>query len=164
MSGAGERAEEAGRVAPGEWPLVARPRKARWAGIVGAVAVLTVMISVAVVLRDTYTGVYFRFADQVAMVLLGMFIGGILLLFAWPRVRAGAAGVEVRNLTSTVLYPWADIQGFGFPHGATWGRVDLDDDEYVPMLAIQVVDGQRSADAMRGLRRMHAEYLREHAP
>lgn len=127
-------------------------------------AVLSVMIAVAAVLRDTYTGVYFRFADQVAMVLLGVFIGGILLLFARPRVRAGAAGVEVRNLTGTVLHPWADIRGFGFPHGATWGRVDLDDDEYVPMLAIQVVDGQRAADAMRGLRALHDEYLRERTP
>ncbi len=147
-----------------EWPLVARPRKARWAGIIGAVVVVSAMTGVAVVLRDTYTGVYFRFADQVAMVLLGVFIGGILLLFARPRVRAGAAGVEVRNLTTTVLYPWSDILGFGFPHGATWGRVDFEDDEYVPMLAIQVVDGQRSADAMRGLREMHAQYLREHTP
>jgi hypothetical protein len=122
------------------------------------------MTVIAVLLRDTYTGVYFRFADQVAMVLLGVLIGGGLLLFARPRVRAGAAGVEVRNVVNTRLLPWDEIQGFGFPSNATWGRVDLADDEYVPMLAIQVVDGDRAAAAMRGLRELHAEYLREHTP
>lgn len=144
-----------------EWRLVARPRKARWCGIVGAVAVLAAMCTVAVLLRNTYTGVFFRFADQVAMVLLGVFIAAGLLLFARPRVRAGAAGVEVRNVVNTATYPWEVIRGFGFPDGATWGRLDLDDDEYVPLLAIQVVDGERSATAMRGLRELHAEYLRE---
>ena len=35
-----------------------------------------------------------------------------------------------------------------FPTGARWARVDLPDDEYVPLMAIQSVDKQRAVDAM----------------
>ncbi|MDQ2708369.1 MAG: PH domain-containing protein [Actinomycetota bacterium] len=144
-----------------DWRLVARPRKARWFAIVGAVALVAVMSTVAALLRTVQTGVHFRLADQVAMVLLGALMAGGLLLFARPRVRAGAAGVEVRNVVNTRTYPWEQVAGFGFPDSATWGRLDLADDEYVPLLAVQVVDGDSAVAAMRGLRELHAEYAPE---
>src|SRR3712207_7453493 len=49
-----------------------------WIGAVATVAVFTV---IAALLRTSDTGVYFRTADQVAMVLLGVLVAaGILLL------------------------------------------------------------------------------------
>jgi hypothetical protein len=63
-------------------------------------------------------------------------------------------------VVNTRIFDWAQIEGFGFPGRATWGRVELADDEYVPMLAIQVVDGERTAVAMRTLRELHDEYTR----
>ena len=59
---------------------------------------LGLFVVIAALLRTADTGVYFRLADQVAMVLLGLFIAGGVLLLARPRVRADAAGIEVRNV------------------------------------------------------------------
>lgn len=140
------------------WELIARPRKVRWFAWVGAVLMLATMVVVAVLLRTVPTGVYFRLSDQVAMVLLGVLMAGGLLLFTRPRVRAGASGVEVRNVFSTQVYEWAAVCGFSFSDGATWGRLELADDEYVPLLAIQVVDGAPAVAAMRRLRALYAEH------
>lgn len=140
--------------------LVIRPRKVRWVAWIGAVAVFAVMVVVAALLRSEPTGVYFRLADQVAMVILGAMMAGGLLLFARPRVRADAEGIEVRNVVGTRLLPWAVVHGISFPDSSTWGRLDLADDEYLPLLAIQVVDGRHAITAMRALRELYAE----HAP
>ena len=56
--------------------LVVRPRRVRQAAWVAAVAVVATFAVVASVLRTTDTGVFFRTADQVAMVLLGVLIAG----------------------------------------------------------------------------------------
>jgi hypothetical protein len=140
------------------WELVARPRKARYCAIAGAIAVLAAMIVVAALLRTVKTGVYFRPADQVAMVMLGALMAAGLLLFARPRVRAGAGGVEIRNIVATRLFGWPEVRGFSFPDSATWGRLELDDYEYVPILAVQVVDGARAIEAMQGLRDLLARH------
>ena len=144
--------------------LVIRPRKARWAAWIGAVLVLGVMIVVAVLLRTVPTGVNFRLADQVSMVLLGLLMAGGLLLFAQPRLRADAEGVEVRNVIGTRTFPWAVVRGVSFPDGSTWGRLDLADDEYVPLLAAQVVDGEHAVAAMRRLRELYAAHARARPP
>jgi hypothetical protein len=108
------------------------------------------------VLRTASTGVYFRLADQVSMVLLGMFIAGGLLLWARPRVRADAAGIEVRNVLATRRLPWDAVERVAFPDGASWARLDLPDDEYLPVLAIQAVDGRRAVDGITRVRALHA--------
>lgn len=136
--------------------LVVRPRKMLIASWVGAVVTFALFVAIAVVLRSDQTGVYFRFADQVALVLLGLFIAGGVLLFARPRVRADAEGVEVRNILVTRRLPWALVLRVAFPDGASWARLDLPDDEYLPVLAIQAVDGQRAVDAITRLRALHA--------
>ena len=88
----------------------------------------------------------FQTADQVAMALLGVVIAGVVLLFARPRLRVGAAGLSVRNLLGDKLVPWSDVVDVSFPQGARWARVDLPDDEYVPLMAIQAVDKDRAVD------------------
>ena len=136
--------------------VVVRPRKMLIASWVGAVVTVVLFVAIAVVLRGDQTGVYFRFADQVALVLLGLFIAGGVLLFARPRVRADAEGIEVRNILLTRRLPWALVLRVAFPDGASWARLDLPDDEYLPVLAIQAVDGQRAVDAITRLRALHA--------
>jgi Bacterial PH domain len=136
----------------------ARPRKARRVAVAAAVALVVVFTVVAVLLRRTPTGVYFRFSDQVAMVLLGLLLAGAVLLFIRPRVRAIADGVEVRNVLTTRTVPWDLVLGVSFPDGAPWARLELPDDEYIAVMAIQAVDGQYAVEAIRSLRAVQAEH------
>jgi hypothetical protein len=136
----------------------ARPRRARRVAVVAAVVLVAVFTVVAVLLRRTPTGVYFRFSDQVAMVLLGLLLAGAALLFVRPRVRAIADGVEVRNVLTTRVVPWDLVLRVSFPDGAPWARLELPDDEYIAMMAIQAVDGRYAVDAIRSLRAVHAEH------
>ena len=136
--------------------LVVRPRRVSTAAWVCAVAVVAVFVAIAVVLRTTDTGVVFRLADQVAMGLLGVLLAAGILLLARPRVRADADGVEVRNTGWPRYVPWELVRAVSFPDGASWARLDLPDHEYVPVLAVQAVDGARAVEAIRGLRALHA--------
>lgn len=136
--------------------VVVRPHKVLVAAWVGAVAILVLFVVVAVVLRSSDTGVSFRAADQVSLVLLGVFIAGGLLLLARPRVIADAEGIEVRNVLFNRRFPWADVRRVAFPDGASWARLDLPADEYIAVLAIQAVDGARAVAAIRRVRALHA--------
>jgi hypothetical protein len=146
----------------------ARPRKARRVAIAAAVVLVAVFAVVAALLRRTSTGVYFRFSDQVSMVVLGVLLAGAVLLFARPRVRAGADGVEVRNLLGTRMLPWGIVRRVSFPDGAPWARLELPDDEYIAVMAIQSADGRHAVQAIRALRAVHAKhtapYDRRHQP
>ena len=141
--------------------LVVRPRRVRRAAWAGAVALVVVFIVIASVLRTTDTGVVFRAADQVAMVLLGVLLAAGVLLLARPRVRADADGIEIRNTGWPRYLPWELVRAVSFPDGASWARVDLPDHEYVAVLAVQAVDGLHAVEAIRGLRALHAA---AHAP
>lgn len=136
-------------------PVTVRPRKVLVAAWVGAVVTVAFFTVIALVLRNSPTGVFFRLADQVAMVLLGLFVAGGLLLLARPRVRADAAGIEVRNILVTRYVPWDQVLRVAFPDGASWARLDLPDDEYLPVLAIQAVDRGRAVEAIRRVRALH---------
>jgi hypothetical protein len=152
----GVTSSESGRDGGAADVVVARPRKMLIASWVGAVVTVGLFVVIAVVLRMNPTGVYFRFADQVALVMLGLFIAGGLLLLARPRVRADADGIEVRNILVTHRLPWALVERVAFPDGASWARLDLPDDEYIAVLAIQAVDGRRAVDAITRVRALHA--------
>ncbi len=138
--------------------LEVRPRKARRVAIAAAVVLIVVFAVVAALLRQTPTGVYFRLSDQVAMVLVGLLLAGAALLFARPRVRAGAGGVEVRNLLGTRMVPWELVLRVSFPDGAPWARLEIPDDEYIAVMAIQSADGRHAVQAIRRLREVHAEH------
>ncbi len=135
-----------------------RPRKARGVAMAAAVVLTVVFAVVAALLRQTPTGVYFRLSDQVAMVLVGLLLAGAALLFTRPRVRAGADGVEVRNLLGTRTVPWELVIRVSFPDGAPWARLELPDDEYIAVMAIQSADGRHAVHAIRALRAVHAEH------
>lgn len=132
----------------------ARPRKVRKVAIPVAVLLVLVFLGVAVTLRETPTGAYFQVADQVAMALLGVLLAGGALLLARPRMRADHTGVEVRGVITTRHYPWHRVRAIGFPDGAPWARLELPNDEYTPIMAIQATDGERAVTAMRELREL----------
>lgn len=136
--------------------LVLRPRRVLVAAWVSAVATVVAFSIVAALLRNSDTGVFFRTADQVAMVLLGLLVAGGVLLLARPRVRADARGVEVRNVGVPRYLPWELVRAVSFPDGASWARLDLPDDEYLAVMAVQAVDGQRAVVGIRQLRALHA--------
>jgi hypothetical protein len=109
-----------------------------------------------VVLRNTDTGVYFRLADQVSMVVMGLLFAAGLLLLTRPRVRADVDGIEVRNIVVKRTLRWEDVEDIAFPDGASWARLDLPDDEYLAVLAVQSVDREHAVAGIRRLRALHA--------
>ena len=118
-------------------------------------------IAVGFLLKVGSSGVIFRTADQVAIGVLGVIIGCLVLMFARPRLRVGPDGLSVRNLLGYRLIPWSEVVDVSFPKGARWARVDLPDDEYVPLMAIQSVDKERAVDAMDAVRALVARYRAE---
>ena len=141
-----------------DWDLEVRTHLTPYFAYGAAAVILTAHVAVGVLLKIASTGVIFQTADQVAIALLGAVIAGIVLLFARPRLRVGASGVAVRNLLGYRLIPWSDVVGVSFPVGARWASVDLPDDEYVPVLAIQAVDKNRAVDAMDRVRDLVVRY------
>jgi hypothetical protein len=141
-----------------DWDLEVRPHLTPYFAYGAAALILATHVAVGVLLKIASTGVIFQTADQVAIALLGAVIAGVVLLFARPRLRIGASGVAVRNLLGYRLIPWSDVVGVSFPVRARWARVDLPDDEYVPVLAIQAVDKNRAVDAMDRVRALVERY------
>jgi hypothetical protein len=142
-----------------EWDLVVRPHLTPYVAYGVAFLVAAAHIAVGFLLKVGTSGVIFQTDDQVAMALLGIIIAGAVLLFARPRLRVGPAGLAVRNLFGDKLVLWPDVVGVSFPVGARWARVDLPDDEYIPVMAIQAVDKERAVDAMDDVRSLLERYL-----
>ena len=101
------------------------------------------------------------FAYGAAAVILATHVTvGVLLKIS----STGAQGVAVRNLLGYRLIPWSDVVDVTFPQGARWARVDLPDDEYIPVMAIQAVDKERAVDAMDSVRGLLARYRPDLSP
>jgi hypothetical protein len=140
------------------WDVELRPHLTPIFAYVAAFVIVAAHIVVGLLLKMGSTGVVFQTADQVAMVILGLVLAGGILLLARPRVRVGPAGLAVRNVLSYRLVPWSDVVGVSFPAGRRWARIDLPDDEYIPMMAIQAVDKERAVDAMDTVRELLTRY------
>lgn len=135
--------------------VVFRPKKIRrvaWACAIGLVIVFTV---VGLLLGNTPTGVIFRTSDQVAMIVLGFLLAGGVLLLTRPRVTADASGVDVRNVVTSHHFEWSDVLSVSFPDGAAWARLELPDDEYISVMAVQAVDREYAVSSVRALRELH---------
>jgi hypothetical protein len=141
-----------------DWDIEIRPHLTPYFAYAAAALIAAAGVILGVLLKISSTGVIFQTADQVAIAVLGVIIAGAVLLFARPRLRVGAAGVAVRNLFTYRLIPWTDVVGVSFPRGARWARVDLPDDEYIPVMAIQAVDKERAVDAMDRVRDLLVRY------
>ena len=140
------------------WDAELRPHWTPLFAYAAAFLIAAVHIVVGLLLKIRTTGVIFQTADQVAMALLGLVIAGGVLLLTRPRLRVGPAGLAVRNLLGYKLVPWSDVVGVSFPAGRRWARIDLPDDEYIPVMAIQAVDKDRAVDAMNTVRALLARY------
>jgi hypothetical protein len=141
-----------------DWEVVIRPHLTPYFAYAAAAVIVAAHVAVGFLLKIGSSGVIFQTADQVAIALLGVIIGGVVTLFARPRVRVGPRGLAVRNLWADRVLEWSDIVGVSFPRGARWARVDLPDDEYIPLMAIQAVDKERAVEAMEELREALARY------
>jgi len=142
------------------WDAVFSPRKmSRTACVVSAV-IAEVGVIVAV-LNNRSSGAILRTADQVAMAGLALLLAAAVLLLIRPRLKVGPAGMSVRNLMEYRFIPWADVVDFSFPPGRRWARIDLPANEYVPVVAIQSIDGERAVAAMDTVRELMARYRPE---
>ncbi len=141
-----------------DWQLDVRSRKTPRYAIAAAVLVLAVFLVPAIMLRSSQTGVHFRVVDQVSMVGIGLALAGAALLLTRPRLRASADGVRVRNALAEHSYGWDSVRGLSFPEGASWARIELPDDEYIPVLAIQANDAGHAVDAVRSFRGLYRQY------
>jgi Bacterial PH domain len=140
------------------WDVELRPHLTPLFAYAAAFLIAAAHIVVGLLLKIKSSGVVFQTADQVAMALLGLVIAGVVLLFARPRLRVGRSGLSVRNLLGDRLIRWSDTVGVSFPAGSRWARIDLPDDEYVPVMAIQAVDKERAVEAMDTVRSLLARY------
>ena len=138
--------------------LEVRPRRIRWVAWVIAVLLVAFFTTGAMLVYVRSAGFNFRPADQAAMVVLGLLLAGGALLFTRPRLRAGRGGVEVRATILTRRVAWDDVLAVSFPDGAQFARLELPDDEYLVVSAIQAVDKNHAAHAVRSLRGLHARY------
>ncbi|MFI1459901.1 PH domain-containing protein [Nocardia carnea] len=143
---------------PSEWEFDVRPRKARRTAFIVAICLVVAFVLLGVFLRVDYTGVNFRVVDQFAMACIGIFGAIAVLLLTRPRVRAGERGVVVRNVLGDNEFEWKHVRGVSFPDRKAWARLELVNDDYVPMLAIRSNDGERAAAALDRLRELGAKY------
>lgn len=141
-----------------KWELIARPKKSRNAAIAAAALLVIVHVTLAVLLRTEQTGVFFRLSDQIAMAGLGCVLAGGVLLLTRPRLRVGPRGVGVRNVLNERIVDWDLARGLSFPDGAAWARIELPDDEYIPVMAIQSNDREYAVAAVRRFRAVAAEH------
>jgi len=140
------------------WDVELHPHLTPLFAYAAAFLIATVHIVAGLLLKTQSSGVIFQTADQVALALLGLVLAAAVLLLARPRLRVGPAGLSVRNMLGDRLIPWSDTVGVSFPVGSRWARIDLPDDEYVPVMAIQAVDKNRAVDAMDTVRALLARY------
>ncbi|WP_433788012.1 PH domain-containing protein [Actinomycetospora sp. CA-101289] len=142
----------------GEIELEIRPKRIRWVAWVLAVFLFAFFGAGALLVFVESSGFNFRPADQIAMVVLGTILAGCALLFTRPRLRAGPGGVEVRATLLTRRVPWSEVLAVSFPDGVQFARLDLPDDEYLTIAALQAVDRGHAARGVTALRRLHARY------
>ena len=141
----------------GSWDAVFRPRMmSRIAAAVAAVIAVAGLI--VAVLNNRSSGAILRTADQVAMGGLALLLAGAVLLLVRPRLKAGPAGLAVRTLFEYRFIPWSEVVDFSFPPGRRWARIDLPANEYIPVVAIQSIDGDRAVAAMDTVRELMARY------
>ncbi|MEV0246528.1 PH domain-containing protein [Nocardia sp. NPDC050712] len=146
------------------WDLEVRPRRAVRTAWISASLIFAVFTIGGIWLRSGSTGVNFRVVDQFAMIGVGLLIAAGILTLTRPRLRVGPQGVSVRNILGDNLFAWRHIRGVSFLPGKSWARLELADDEYVPLLAIRSNDKSRAADAMDHLRELGAKYTADQTP
>ncbi|HWG94074.1 MAG TPA: PH domain-containing protein [Mycobacteriales bacterium] len=133
-------------------PLVVRPRTLTRVCWASAVLVTAVFALVGWGLTRSEGDAGFGTADAIAMTGLGALLGAAALSFTRARVVAGADGVRVRNVGGETGVPWAVVRSVRFDEGASWASLELQDDDTLPLLAVQANDGAYAREAVAQLR------------
>jgi hypothetical protein len=140
------------------WDIEFTPKRMTMLARGVAAVIMAAGLLVAVVSEENSTGAFLRTVDHVAMAGLAAALAGGVLMLTRPRLRAGPAGLAVRNLLGYRVIPWSEVVDFSFPRGKRWARVDLEHNEYLPVLAVQSSDGERSVAAMDTIRELMGRY------
>lgn len=136
-------------------PVRFRPVRSLWMAAIAAVCVIVAFIIVGLLLKRSHTGVAFHTSDQASMIILGFLIAAGIMLWGSPLATADASGIEVRNIIVKRRFAWSEVLSVSFPDGASFARLELPDDEYYTVMAVQAVDSWRAVEAVRTLRKLH---------
>jgi Bacterial PH domain len=138
-------------------PVSAVPHRLRIICAITAGVVLAVLVVVAVLLKHSSTGVVsFHTSDQVAMIVLGLILGGGILALGRPRVDADLSGVRVRNILATHRLGWDMVRAVRFERSSQWATLLLANGDELAVLAVQASDRERALEAVEGLRALVA--------
>ncbi|GAA0793607.1 PH domain-containing protein [Spirilliplanes yamanashiensis] len=132
-------------------------------------AIRIVACAVAVVIAAAFVASSNTLTDEAA------FAGRLIDRAGWPQAASGlllaavvavapfriaadadADGIHVRNLVREFTVPWSMVRAVRYHRGAPWASLQLTTEEVVTVLAVQIADGQRAVEAIRGLRALHA--------
>lgn len=126
-------------------------------GYASAVFVLAVFVMTALLMRRDNAGAHFAGTDQVATVVIGVILAGLLLMPTRPRLLADREAVRLRSfLGGWRVVPWELVVRVEFPHNVRFARLVLPGEETLAIYAVQRMDKQQAIDTMRQLRALFA--------
>jgi hypothetical protein len=137
-----------------------RPRKIRQVSWVLAPVVVVFFVVLGTLLSGS-TGAgegAFQPSDKIAMMMLGLFVAGGILLLGRPKVTVDAHHVTIRNIIGGYRLPWPVVRAVRFERGSPWATLELEDDDVVAVMAIQAADKEHALAGIQTLRAYHAEY------
>jgi hypothetical protein len=138
-------------------PIRARPVRTAQIAVVVAVVVAVLFGICAVLLPHTTDGVNFTPADQFGIGGTGLLVALGILSLTRPRLRADAAGLDVRAFFGGYRHvDWDLVTAVEFPPKVRFARLVLPGDELVVLYAVQRADAERSVAVMRELRALHS--------
>ncbi|MGI8667832.1 MAG: PH domain-containing protein [Jatrophihabitans sp.] len=140
-------------------PVLARPvTSARIARVIAAL-VLVAFLIIALVLKHSTDGVSFTDSDQFGVAGTGVLVAIGILTLTRPRLRADAAGVDLRGFFGSFRHvDWDLVTVVEFPPKVRFARLVLPGDELIVLYAVQRADAERSVAVMRQLRSLHGAY------
>lgn len=132
-------------------PVRYRPLRGRVLAYAVAAAVVAAAAGVAVSLSPTARA---GFSPPQTVTLAVLLAGGVFLLhlLAHTRVDADADGITVVNVIRRHRLAWGEVVDVVLRTGDPWAFLELRDGELLPVMALQVADGERG--------RRHAAQLR----
>lgn len=137
--------------------LLVRPRRLRQATAgFAAMVLISFVVSGLTLPETTATGGRLFATDAGGLIGTGLILGAAALTPLRISVRADADGIHIRNLVSAYDLAWPMVRAVRYQRGVPWATIELINDEHVPILAVQISDGGRALEAIRGLRALHA--------
>jgi Bacterial PH domain len=141
-----------------EQVVTARPQRMSRIGYACAAFVFLTFVAIALVMKQANAGASFGDKDQVATVVIGVILGGLFIMLTRPALVADAEAVRLRSfLGGWRVVPWDLVVRVEFPSNVRFARLVLPGEETLAIYAIQRLDREYAVEAMRGLRRLHAQ-------